>query len=261
LVGQMSEKATIRPLTLNALYSATMPVYEMPARSPYQRPFRIFAGIAVGLLLVILWISIWTPVSLSDDARKLIGWGAGAIVVVAVVVAYRLGFKEGLWKLKAGCRVELADGKIIQRRPGVSVVEIPIDQIESLRQSRGGWLFVQSSNPERQIAVPSEIVGFENLKRELAANRIVVPLTVKLSPWLFLPSAPFVVACFFLLTSHNHAVVIISGGVSLLLEGFSVFSLRRTLKSNRRVPLLLLVYGLTFLILAWIVYARATSRL
>jgi hypothetical protein len=237
-----------------------MPLYEMPGHSPYQRPFRIFTGIAVGLLLVILWISIWTPVSLSDEARKLIGWGAGAIVVVAVVLAYRLVFKEGLWKLKAGCRVEIADGKIIQRRPGEPVVEIPIEQIESLRQSRGGWLFVRSSNPERRIAIPSEIVGFESLKRELAAGRTVVPLTVKLSAWFFLPFASFVVACFFLLASQNHAVVMISGGAALLLDVFSICSLRKTLTSNPRAPLLLLTYGLTFLILALIVYARVTSR-
>ena len=95
-----------------------MTLYEMPAKSPYQRPFRIFAWVAVVVLLVILGIAIWTPAGLSDKTRKVLAWVAGAIVLAAVVVGNRLGFKQGLWKLKEGYRVEVSDGKIIQSRPG-----------------------------------------------------------------------------------------------------------------------------------------------
>jgi hypothetical protein len=237
-----------------------MTLYEMPAQSPYQRPFRIFAGGTIIVLLVILCIAIWTPAGLSDEMRRLLGWVAGAIVVAAVVVGNRLGFKEGLWKLKAGYRVEVSDGKIIQRRPGEPIVEIPVDQIASLRQSRGGWLIIKGGEPERQVAVPPELVGFESLKQELSANRTVSPLKVKFSPWLFLPSASFVLACFFLLTSHNRAVVAAAGGGALILQGFSIYSLRRRMQSNPRANFIALTYILTFLILAWIVYERATSR-
>jgi len=173
---------------------AAMTLYEMPAKSPYQRPFRIFAWVAVVVLLVILCVAIWTPAGLSDETRKILAWVAGAIVVAAVVVGNRLGFKQGLWKLKEGYRVEVSDGKIIQSRPGSSVVEIPVDRIASLHQSRGRWLIIRGGEPERQMAVPLEIVGFESLKREISENRTVSPLRVELSPWLFLPSASFVLA-------------------------------------------------------------------
>jgi hypothetical protein len=237
-----------------------MTLYEMPAQSPYQRPFRIFAGVTIILLLAILCIAIWTPEGLSDEIRKILGWVAGAIVVAAVVIGNRLGFKEGLWKLKEGHQVEVSDGKIIQRRPGVAIVEIPVDQIASLNQSRGGWLIIRGGEPERQVAVPSEIVGFESLKRELSGNRTVSPLRVKFSPWLFLPSVSFILACFFLLTSHNRSVVMAAGGAALLLQGFSIYSLRRLMRSNRKANVVALAYILTFLILAWIAYERATSR-
>lgn len=237
-----------------------MTLYEMPAQSPYQRPFRIFAGVAIILLLGILCIAIWTPEGLGDEIRKILAWIAGAIVVATVVVGYRLGFKEGFWKLKQGYRVEMSDGKLIQRRPGAPIVEIPVDQIASLHQSRGGWLIVRGGEPERQLAVPSEIVGFESLKRELSANRTVSSLRVKFSPWLFLPSASFVLACVFLLTSHNPAVVMAAGCAALLLQGFSIYSLRRLMQSNRKGSFIALTYILSFLILAWIVYERATSR-
>lgn len=237
-----------------------MTLYEMPTQSPYQRPFRIFARVAIILLLVILCTAIWTPAELSDEIRKKLAWVAGAIVVAAVVVGYWLGFKEGFWKLKEGFRVEVSDGKIIQRPPGAPIVEIAVDQIASLYQRRGGWLIITGAEPERKIAVPPEIVGFESLKRELSANRTVSPLKVKFSPWLFLPSSWFILACFFLLASRNRSVVMVAGGTALLLQGFSIYWLRRLMQSDRKANFLMLTYILSFLIIAWIVYERATSR-
>jgi hypothetical protein len=96
-----------------------MALYEMPARSPYERPFCIFAWVAIILLLIILCLSIWTPAGFSDETRKVIGYGAGAIVVAAIVIGNYFSIKEGDWKLtKHGYQVELCDGKLIQRRLG-----------------------------------------------------------------------------------------------------------------------------------------------
>jgi hypothetical protein len=237
-----------------------MTLYEMPAKSPYQRPFRIFAAVAVILLLVTLCISIWTPSGLSDETRKMLAWIASAIVLAGVVAGYWLAFKLGFWRLKQGYRVELSDGNVIQSRSGSPTVEIPLDQIASIEQSRGGWLIVRGCDPERRIAIPSEIVGFDGLKRELSANRTVSPLKIKHSRWLFLPSASFVIACIFLFVAHSRAVVLAAGGAALLLEGLGIVSLRRALRSSRRANLITLIYVMTFLMLVWIVYERAASR-
>ena len=238
---------------------AAMTLYEMPAQSPYQRPFRIFAVAVVIALLLILCIAIWEPEGLSDETRKILAWIAGTIVVAAVAVGCRLGFKQGLWKLKEGYRVEVSDGKIIQRRPGSPFVEIPIDQIVSLHLSRGRWLVIRGGEPKRQIAVPLEIVGFESLKREISADRNAPLLRLKLPLWLYLPSASFVLACFFLFTSHNLAVVMGAGGAALLLQGFSIYSLRQLKRFNQKANFLLLAYILSLVvILGWIVYQRAT---
>jgi hypothetical protein len=237
-----------------------MTLYEMPAQNPYQRPFRVFAGVAVIILLVILFISIWTPAGLSDEQRKNLAWLAGLVVVASVVVANRFGIRQGLWKLKEGYGVEISDGKIIQRRPGSPIVEIPLNQIASLHQSRGRWFIIRGGEPERQIAVPSEIVGFESLKQEISANRTVLPLKVKLSPWIFLPSASFVLACIFLFTSHSRAVVMAAGVAALLIQCLGIFSLRRITQSSGKANFITLTSILIFLIFAWIVYERATSR-
>jgi hypothetical protein len=111
------------------------------------------------------------------------------------------------------------------------------------------------------MVVPSEIIGFENLKREISANRAISPLKVKLSPWLFLPSASLFLACTILFVSHSRAVVLGTGGAALLIQGLGIFSLRRIVQSNRKSNFIVLASILSFLILAWIVYERATARL
>jgi hypothetical protein len=233
----------------------------MPSQSPYQRPFRIFAWVAIILLLIILCVSIWTPEGLSDQTRKVLAWIASAIVLSGVVAGYWFAFKLSLWKLKRGYRVEVSDGKVMQRRSGSPTVEIPLDQVASLELSRGGWLIVKGRGPKRRVAIPSEIVGFEDLKRELSGNRSVLPLKIKRSPWLFLPSASFVIACIFLFVAHSRAVVLAAGGAALLLEGLGIVSLRWALRSDRRANLITLISVVTFLMMLWIVYERVVSRL
>jgi hypothetical protein len=239
---------------------AAMSLYVMPTQNPYQRPFRILAGIAVSLLLAILCIATWTPEGLNNEIRQILAWIAGVIVVASIVVGSRLGLRQGLWKLKEGFGVEVSEGKLIQKPPGSAVVEISLDQISSLQQSRGGWLIVKGNGPKEQIAIPAEIVGLESLKREISANLTVSKLRITLSPWLFLPSAAFVLACIFLFASHSRAVVLGAGGAALLLHGFSIYSLRRKMQPTGKANFLTLTSVVIFLILVWIVYDRAISR-
>jgi hypothetical protein len=65
----------------------------------------------------------------------------------------------------------------------------------------------------------------------------------------------------FLFVAHSRAVVSAAGAAALLLEGLAILSLRRSFRSNRRANLITLIYILTFLMLAWIVYERAASML
>jgi hypothetical protein len=231
-----------------------MTVYEMPEASPYQKPFRAFASIAIGFMLVILCIALWTPLGLGDGIRHILAWTAGAIVIAGVAVGYRVAFKEGYWKLKRGYRVEVSDGKIIQKRAGAPIVEMPIDQIKSLQHRRGGWLVIRGGEPENEVAVPTDVIGFDSLKRELSANRQISPLPdAELSRWVFLPSASIVVAGLLLFLSHQRIVVMIAGLAILLIQGMAIFSIRRLLRSKPRLGMM---YVAGFLVLAWIVFER-----
>jgi membrane protein YdbS with pleckstrin-like domain len=147
--------------------------YEMPSQSAHWKRFRVFAAVAIILLLVILRFSSLTSTAWSDHTRKIVAWAAITILVASVAIAYWLAFKEANWRLKKRYRIEVSEGKLIQRRPGKPLVEIPTSQITSIKEIRGGWLIVIGGEPVRRIAVPLEITGVEDLKRELSENRIV----------------------------------------------------------------------------------------
>jgi hypothetical protein len=235
-----------------------MTVHEMPSQSPYQKLFRIFASLVIALFSGILYVSIWTPVVMTDQTRTVLGWAAGGLLVAAVLIGMRLGLKQSVWNLRRGYRVELSAGKIIQSWPGTPKVELLTDHIASIQQGRGGTLVIRGGEPRTVIAVPSEIVGFENLKAQLLADRTLPSLKVKLSPWLFLPSPSYTAALLIFFLAHGRRVVIAAGAAVLLFHALWTYSFIRFAPSNRRAKAVFFANCLAFMILAWIVYERAT---
>jgi hypothetical protein len=238
-----------------------MPLYEMPARDPYRKSFRLVAVAAIMLLLIILYVSIWTPPSLGDEARKSLAWGAGVVGILSVVAAEWLSIKRGLWKSKQRLRIEISGGTLTQTRPGNPVTEIPLNQITSLHQSRG-WLMVRSGNPNAGIAIPTDITGFEELKREISAGHTIKPLRTALSASFILVAILFIAACFFLFTSRNLAVLITAASAVLLIQSLGSYSLIRRMWLNRKTATFFVgaSYVLEFLAVAWIVYERGFHR-
>jgi len=238
-----------------------MPLYEMPARDPYhQKSFRLLAVAAIVLLLSILYVAIWTPPSLGDEARKLLAWVVGSVVILAIVAAEWLSIKRGVWKSKQGLRIEISGGKLTQTRSGKLVTEIPLNQIKSLQQSRR-WLMVRSGHSEGGIAIPTDIGGFEELKREISAGRTIQPLRTGLSACFILVAISFIVACCFLFTSKNPAVLITAASAALLIQSLGSYSLVRRMCPNRKAAAFVVAsYVLELLVVAWIVYERGFRR-
>ena len=229
----------------------------MPAKRSYQKPFHIVGGVAIVLLLMILYFALKTPEGMSDPLRRSLVWVAGAIVVGGVAGSYYLSFKETFWKYKQGYAVEVADGNIIQRRPDAALVEIPVHQITSLRLTPGGWLVVRASGPERLIAIPAKVPGFEDLKRELSVHCPVS--SVKPSVWLYRAPMLLILACGFLFLVHNHIVVLIAGCGLLLMQAAGITSLLRMIKPTPKAKVISVLYILTLVASCWVVFERVTS--
>ena len=181
-------------------------------------------------------------------------------MLLAVVLAVLLSSRGGLRKFKEGFQFELAGGKITQRCEGQQAVEIPLVQIESLHEC-GGWLVIKGAEPARQITIPSEVNGFEELKRELTVYRAVTPLQAKIRLVSLFPLVLLTLAFFYFFTSHNRTVVLAAGGAVLLLQGLGFYSIWRWRRNVLRPKLLLLLEILIWLVTAWIVYERAKGAM
>jgi hypothetical protein len=235
-------------------------LYRIPGDTTNWRTFRILGWGAIILLLGICILSIYDPMELGDSARRVLAWAAGVIVLLVVVLAMVLSSRGGLRKLKEGFQFELSNGKITQMSEGRQTVEIPLAQIESLHEYPG-WLVIRGGQPARHITIPSEVNGFEELKRELTAYRAIKPLKARIRLFSFFPLVLLIVACFYFFTSHNGAIILAAGGAVLLLQGLGFYSIWRLRRNLSRPKLLLLVNVLTWLVTAWIVYERAKGAM
>ena len=237
-----------------------MTVYEVPPNSPYQARFRVIGWGVVTVLLGILLFSIFVPDGFSDSITHGIGWLAGAIVLAAALGATALAVKEGSWKLMRKLHFEISNGKIIKTREDLpsATVEIPLNEIESLRE-RGGWLFVGGGGPGRQIGIPKEVSGFDDLKRELVAISTLTPAKVKVHPFSWFPLLLMILAYVFLFTSHVRVEVVAAGVLALISQGFGTYSLWRILQEKTISKMVMPTFVFIWLVVAWLVYQRVSA--
>lgn len=237
-----------------------MKLYEMPKSSPYQRPFRVLSSLLIITFVGIYLLSAYGPPSLLDSTGRIIGMFAIGIVWAAIVGAAAFSAKEGMWRLKRGLRIELTDDRIIKRRDETATAEIPVGGIKSISQRRG-WLIVEGGDPLRQISIPREIVGFEELKHDLAAFCHVEQLERRSFPRRSFPLVLMATSCLLLFLAHNSNVILIAGVALLLLQGWAISAMIQLGRSRPGSTLVLLAYVATMLLVIWITYMRVKASL
>jgi len=181
-------------------------------------------------------------------------------MVISILGLALLGVKDATWKLKRKLRFEVSDGKIIQSSDDSAAVEIPLNNIESLHEYRGG-LLIRRGEARQQISVPREINDFEVLKRELTSYHPITVFKAKVYPFSFLPVILMIVAWFLLLTSHARLVVLVAGIAALGLQAVGTYSLLATLRGKTKLKFIVLMLVFTWLAIAGIVFQRVKSAL
>ena len=232
-----------------------MLLYKISAKDPNQRLFRIFSWGIIILLTGILALSLHDPTELSDSTRRTIGETAGALVLMSVAGAVVFSAKGGMWKLKRTFQFQLSDDNIFQIREGSPTVEIPLRQIESLREYRG-WLVIRGGGQTDPIAIPTEVENFEQLKQRLTTYCTLTTPEKKIPPLSYLPFALAIVVYVLLFTSHVVVVVAAAGCIALLLQGWGFYSLRRAYRGRKMSLLVVGTYLLSCLVIIWLVYER-----
>jgi len=198
---------------------------------PLTRPFRIFSGVVIFLLVCFLGISLWDPEGLTDPARQRLGLAAYAIVLVAVIASFIVSRKWGIWKWKRKPQVELADGKIVVKMPDCADVGIPISEIHTIREVPG-WLVIRGGEPLKVI--PREVRDYEGLRRELASH----------------PTARL---CLYF-SSHMRVVQLACGAILFLWFAWGFHSLWKIFRAKKMGWLVLSSYTIRWLVLGWVMF-------
>jgi hypothetical protein len=228
-----------------------MTVYKPQEARSYQRHFRTYAWSAIAVLLGILLFSIYEPQGVSRLTNIALAFLGGAIVLGAIFYAYVLSGKQALWDVKHAFQWELTADKIIQKHDDGRTVEISLNDVRTLNEGRG-WLFVSGGQPPQTIAIPSDLNGFDQIRRQLTAHCTVTPVNVKRSPIGFLAWGAWISVFALFVISDVRAVVLASGIALLLLYPLlTAHSLRHIWQTKVMPKRILLPYIWAWLILAW----------
>lgn len=232
-----------------------MSLYELPARNPLAKPFRILGGASIFLLLCLLGISLWDPPWLTDPARHILGYVGVAILISMIIVSFVVSGKIGIWKWKRSFQVELENDRIVLMRADHPDVEIPINEIHSIEEI-AGWLFIRGGQPQRSMAIPRELRDYEGLRQELANRHEIVRGRHKMSPMFFLQAAvsPLIglAALYLSFTARDHSVRLASEVVLLLWFTWGFFALVKLGRAKKKGFLVLSLYLLAWTALAWV---------
>lgn len=229
-----------------------MPVFRMPQARKYDLSFRIFAtsGILAGAILL---FSFFGPEGISHSINVALAMIMVVIVLGTVVCAYVLPYVDSMSRLKRAFEWELTTDKLVQRFKDGKTVEIALNDLKSLREGRG-WLVMNGSEPSKGFAIPSEVEGFEQLRRELMAHCTEAPSRVKWFPLAWIVEGFFALTFLLSVVSHNRAVFLTCGAIVLFVWPVWVrYSFRRIWRGARVPKRVLLAPILVWLLMcAWI---------
>jgi len=171
--------------------------------------------LSFAMTVLILILGFQGLLSAGSDLHWL-GWLLVPASLGAVIGASILAIREALRYAEREMVFVLDDNSIVRRREGFPDVRIDFSEVDTLREELR-WLVVKSIEPQRKIAIPDNVEGFEVIRAELAKHHALsapveklplksaAPITVSILSWA-------AVLCF-----RNLKVVIPAGIIAMAL--------------------------------------------
>jgi hypothetical protein len=131
------------------------------------------------ITVLILILGFQGLLSVGSDLHWL-GWLLVPASLGAVIGASILAIREALRYAERKMVFVLDDNGIARRREGFPEVRIDFSEVDMLRDELR-WLVVKSTEPQRKIAIPDNVEGFEVIRAELAKHH-ALPDPVKRLP-------------------------------------------------------------------------------
>jgi len=167
---------------------------------------------------------------------------------------FSLAYSEGRRILMRKLVFVLDEQGITRKAKGCPDVKINYFEISDLRESNS-WLVVEGREPQKRIAIPKEVMGFEEIRAELSMyhhlsdrakislKRIALPVVSILS-WAAV------------LWFQDASVVISAGVVALITLAFGSHRLWSLLHRSSKRPLLWTSLGFAWLAALMLIYIR-----
>jgi len=235
-----------------------MTTYQVSDKSPNQRYVRILGVVGITTMVGLLFISTHDLPAFSDSTNRALGFLGLVVVLATGSGAAILSARERLWSVKRRVRIEVSNEKIAEIHEDGASAEIPLRSINKIHEYPRG-LIVSGPEPSRRVAVPREVVGFEELKQHLSAFSSIEPAKTKGFAGRVLHLAALILAFALLFLSH-HRILILSIGILLLAYYAATFIHLSKLRQPGPLPRTIsLGYILSVLITVWIVYMCAIA--
>ena len=207
--------------------------------------------LAVTLLLFTLRAS--GRLNANSDLRFVFAFTLLGTIIGACVLASR----EALHFAEREMIFVLNDNEIVQKRKGYPDVKIAFSEIATLREELR-WLIIKTAEPQRKIAIPNTISGYDAICAELAKHH---PLSARVDRVEFsLKTTALLAAAILSWTGvvwfRDVGVVIVSGTGGLITLAIGSHSVWTMLHSRVRRPLLWASLGCAWLMAILLIYLR-----
>ena len=207
--------------------------------------------LAVTLLLFTLRAS--GRLNANSDLRFVFAFTLLGTIIGACVLASR----EALHFAEREMIFVLNDNEIVQKRKGYPDVKIAFSEIATLREELR-WLIIKTAEPQRKIAIPNTISGYDAICAELAKHH---PLSARVDRVEFsLKTTALLAAAILSWTGvvwfRDVGVVILSGTGGLITLAIGSHSVWTMLHSRVRRPLLWASLGCAWLMAILLIYLR-----
>jgi hypothetical protein len=222
-----------------------------------EAQFRILSWGTILLLLAVtvllFTLRAFGRLNANSDLRFVFAFTLLGTVVGACVVASR----EALHSAERQMIFVLNDNEIVRKRKGYPDVKIAFSEIATLREEIR-WLIIKTVEPQRKIAIPNTVSGYDAICAELAKHH---PLAARVDRVDFpLKTTVLLAAAILSWTAviwfRDVWVVILAGTGGLITLAIGSHSVWTMLHSRVRRPLLWASLGCAWLMAILVIYLR-----
>lgn len=182
-----------------------------------------------GVILLMIVLGVQALTSMDRAGGVLISTVPG-VLIVAGILAYlasgRLKREQDRW---VSYQLTMSPNVLRRHIDGLPAIEVLRDEVTAITSTTDGSLNVMSTDPHRFVHIPSQLVGFSEVRTRLIEWKPIAPENPKRSKAKQTATSMVVLAVWFVASTTSNTWVSVGGGVLLL--GYAIWAEREISRS------------------------------